>query len=359
MSDVNHLFDVVIPTVGESVARLQWLLAGMRSISYDIRIIIADDGGGFSHDKRSIAELMGCDYVLNDRKPGIPSNLNSALVQCTKPWVLICDDGASIHNAWLDSASSVVRVVNHKRFAGRNVGLCGATHVQDWQLRLAECLDKWTITEWFYRPPEICDAMQRHFREKIHCPHNLDWGTIAALWEAGPRERNDEWPTEVKDFLRYNVDGDPIIADDVEDEVCRAKYLWRDRWSPGRPVKLRVNWSPGAQGLLVNREFLAECGGFTQDAVAYEQWLACQAAQKNWLSLASCGPPFVHMPSLGFTELGEQKIEPVHKDIYVVCQEVFGEADPRKVIRKFVSPDDEANANADLSEATRANIEAT
>lgn len=347
-----------IPTLGDSCARLQWLLNGLRATSAEVRILIADDAGDFSSDKRRISECYGCEYVKNDGKPGIPGNLNSALKHCRADWILVIDDGSSVHFDWHKSAAAIAKAVSDRTFDGRKVALCGSSHIQDWMLRLSGLLDKWSIIEWFYRPHELGDAFQRYFREKVGCQHNIDWGMVAALWQAGPRERNDEWPAEIKDFLRYNVDGSTIVCDgvlepDIEAEVCRAKYLWSNRW-PHSAAPLRVNWSPGAQGLLINHEFLEECGGFSHDCMGYERLLACKAAERGWLSLASDYAPYMHIPSLGFVELVEKKIQPVHREIYDVCAEIWGEEnrEPYRVVRKFVSAADDARANAELLEAT-------
>jgi glycosyltransferase involved in cell wall biosynthesis len=364
-------FDAIVPTVGDSVARLEWLIRGVRHdtrfAGWAPKIILADDAcGGFESDKQSIAALAGCEYIKNKDVPGIPGNLNSAIKNATSKWVMIIDDGSSVHDHWIEGVIDTLDIVDGNKFAGRKVAIVGSAHIQDWMARLCGLLTRWPIEQWFHRPHDLADAFSQHFQDKVGCPHKIDFGVIASLWESCSRDRNDDWPAEIQNFLGYTVDNEPIAVnsriygtyvDDVEVEVRRAKYLWRDRWSPKRPsaAPLRVNWSPGAQGLLINREFLEECSGFSHDCVGYERLLACKAAEKGWLSLASDYAPYMHMPSLGFVEAGSLKIKSCHRDVYDVCEEIWGKEnrEPYRVIRNFVTADYDAKANAELLDATR------
>lgn len=348
----NDAIAVIIPTVGDSVVRIANIISGMRMATCEPHIIIADDGG-FEPDKQAVANLAECSYVKNSGPHGIPGNLNSAIRHTASEWVMIIDDGSIPHRDFMVAAMKAVTDVSGRTFGGRRVGMIGFSHIQDWMLRVAGAITKWSVQDWFYKNPDLVDSMARYFRATFKCPHRVTWPGLRDNWSGPnvPADVIEEWPTEADMLIAFNTV--PLVrselVDDIELEVNYSKYWWTSRWPDPKSRWLRVNWSPGAQGLLVNREFLDQCGGFGYDCVAYERLLACRAAEMGWLSLFCDGPPYLHVPSLGFNEITEET-KPVHRDLYEVCEERWSEREPNRVIRRFSSRSQDDVANSELAQ---------
>lgn len=323
----------ICPTIGDSIARLFRLLTEITRITdveFPLPIIIADDGCGFSEDKRHVTAAFSCAYVENRHEPGISGNLNSAIerLESRVEFIILLDDGAIPHRHWLPALSMMLDSIP------QDVVMVGCAHLQDWQLALGGLLgDRWPLRDWCNRPYGLGDMLCSHFYDTFGAGHSVTFGDVLTGMPT-----DADWPNdEVRDLVHYNRIGH--VAGDLHplERQCReCKYLLHDRW-PNSKQPLRECWSPGAQGLILRRDFLDEIGGFGSNCAAYEQLIAVKAAERGKRVMYADCPPFIHFPSLGFVELQEQKVErePM-RAIGEVCQELWGEPDPFKVIERFV-----------------------
>ena len=341
---------LVIPTVGDSCARMERLLAALQveCVRLNVPIMVIDDGAGFEDAKKTICENAGAFYTRNDGKPGIPGALNIAigLINTTKhQWFVVVDDGSLPHKGWL---TELVVVALQK--LPREVAMLGTAHLQDWQLAMGGLLGtRWPLHDWTHRFDKLHDIMTRHFYYTFPSQHSVAIrDTLQAISTLVP---DTSWHEEVQHVYDLTVcDLAPVCLDDMESTVWSCKYDLRNRW-PESQTPLRVCWSPGAQGLLLRTEIVPECGGFTDDCVAYEQLLAIKAARTGKYSVFWDGPPFLHTPSLGFREVGEQNApERAHMDIYSVCEKLWSTQSARDIVRQYVSTDQEAEYNTKLLE---------
>lgn len=328
-------YGAICPTIGDSSARLFRLLTEIRRTSDGesrLPIIIADDGCGFTDDKRHVAQAFACGYLENHHEPGISGNLNSA-IECLESqveFVILLDDGAIPHRHWHPSLAMMLDGLPD------DVVMVGCAHAQDWMLAAAGLLgDKWPLGDWCHRPGDLGDSMMWHFYDTFSNGHAIEMGH---LWNESTQGQSPP-NSEFTDYLRYNQAGGVPETDGLHphERRCReCKYLLSGRW-PQAKQPLIDCWSPGAQGLIVRRDFLESAGGFTHECSAYEQLLAVKAAEQGKRVCFWDGPSFVHFPSLGFIELQQQHAERAPmRSIADVCGELWGEPDPFRVIERFL-----------------------
>ena len=350
----------VIPTVGDSCLRLCRLLSAMHAgcTKHGIGVVVADDGAGFESDKHRIVRNFNCGYHLRTgHAPGIAGNLNDVMADIKGyRWLIIVDDGSLPHAGWADETVRAIACLEAPA-AGRSVVLAGQSHIQDWQMSLGGRVPgKWVVNDWFYKPIELVDQMCRKFFAEFSGAHHCIWEDLCGA--ISKQSDNESFPIEIRDMVRYNhlqaIDCD---CNAVERQVREQKYFAFNRWpAPSKP--LRVSWSPGSQGLLIRTDFLSEAGGFADDCYNYEMLLALRAAEMGHWSVFFDGPPWLHMPSLGFEELRTSDIKDrVHREIYDVCQSRWGQRDPQHILLAWRQgfADQEPEADLELSERYRVN----